>query len=554
MRVNLDNMDFGEEENFAQLLDASERNSTSGSLQIGKIIQIDQDRDLAMIALPYSKSESMLYLGEIRDEEGKLLFSVGDEIELYASGSDNRPNVSYTRAQREKKIRQKIEELQGNFQDKIVDAKVIRKNKGGYVMDYDGVDVFLPRRESAFKEGLKVEGKTYKVAITHISPQENTIIVSRKRFFDIDKSTRKEVVEKILASNGIYDAVVKKVTTFGIFTDIDGVEGLVHHTEISHRGMVNPQKNFKVGDHIKIKVLGYDEQKHRLSLSIKALSEDPWKEVEKELEVGYTIKVIVSNIEEYGAFVDLGNDIEGFLHVSEISWDKNIKHPNDYLQVGQELDVEIIEIDSKNRRLRVSLKKLTHKPFVAFTKAHKEGDVLKGKVVTLTDFGAFVNLGVVDGLLHNEDIAWDRGVKCKDVFKVGDEVEVKILKIDTQNERISLSKKLLSDSPAAGFAKIHHVDEIIEGVISEIKDFGIFIKVDNYEVLIKNEDIPQEMKESLKVGDSVKCVVFSIDERANRIRASIRRLQKQQEKEGLRAFNEASEQRMTLGDKVKNRI
>lgn len=554
MRVNLDNMDFGEEENFAQLLDASERNSTSGSLQIGKIIQIDQDRDLAMIALPYSKSESMLSLGEIRDEEGKLLFSVGDEIELYAIGSDNRPNVSYTRAQREKKIRQKIEELQGNFQDKIIDAKVIRKNKGGYVMDYDGVDVFLPRRESAFKEGLKVEGKTYKVAITHINPQENTIIVSRKRFFDIDKSTRKEVVEKILAGNGIYDAVVKKVTTFGIFTDIDGVEGLVHHTEISHRGMVNPQKNFKVGDHIKVKVLGYDEQKHRLSLSIKALSEDPWKEVEKELEVGYTIKVIVSNIEEYGAFVDLGNDIEGFLHISEISWDKNIKHPNDYLQVGQELDVEIIEIDSKNRRLRVSLKKLTHKPFVAFTKTHKEGDVLKGKVVTLTDFGAFVNLGAVDGLLHNEDIAWDRGVKCKDVFKVGDEVEVKILKIDTQNERISLSKKLLSDSPAAGFAKIHHVDEIIEGVISEMKDFGIFIKVDNYEVLIKNEDIPQDMKESLKVGDSVKCVVFSIDERANRIRASIRRLQKQQEKESLRAFNEASEQRMTLGDKVKNRI
>ena len=145
-------------------------------------------------------------------------------------------------------------------------------------------------------------------------------------------------------------------------------------------------------------------------------------------------------------------------------------------------------------------------------------------------------------------------MKCKDVFKVGDEVEVKILKIDTQNERISLSKKLLSDSPAAGFAKIHHVDEIIEGVISEMKDFGIFIKVDNYEVLIKNEDIPQDMKESLKVGDSVKCVVFSIDERANRIRASIRRLQKQQEKESLRAFNEASEQRMTLGDKVKNRI
>lgn len=554
MRVNLDNMDFGEEENFAQLLDAREKNTTSGSLQIGKIIQIDTDRDLAMIALPYSKLESMLSLSEIRGEDGNLLFNVGDEIELYTSGSDNRPYVSYTRAQRSKKIKQKIEELAGSYQDKVIEAKVLKRNKGGYVMDYDGADVFLPRRDSAFKEGAKVEGKTYKVAITHIDPQENSIIVSRKRFFDIDKSTKKEVVEKLLAGDRIYEGVVKKIASFGVFVDIENVEGLVHYTEISHRGVANPQKSFSLGQQIKVKILGYDEQKHRLSLSVKALSEDPWKEVEKELEVGYTIKVTVSNIEEYGAFVDLGNDIEGFLHISEISWDKNIKHPSDYLKVDQEIDVEIIEIDSKNRRLRVSLKKLTHKPFAAFAKEHKEGDVLKGKIVTITDFGAFVNIGAVDGLLHNEDISWDRGIKARDVLKVGDEVEVKILKIDVQNERISLSKKLLGDSPAAIFGKAHRIDEIVEGELSEIKDFGIFVRVDGNEVLIKNEDIPQEMKETLKVGDGVQCVIFSIDERANRIRASIKRLQKQQEKESLRAFNEASEQRMTLGDKIKNQM
>ncbi len=173
--MNLDNMDFGEEESFAQLLDASERNATSGSLQKGKIIQIDKDRDLAMIALPYSKSESTLSLSEIRDTEGNLLFNVGDEIEIYASGSDNRPYISYRRAQRSKKIKQKIEELEGNFQDKVIEAKVLKRNKGGYVMDYDGVDVFLPRRDSAFKEGVKVEGKTYKVAITHIKAQKKKL-------------------------------------------------------------------------------------------------------------------------------------------------------------------------------------------------------------------------------------------------------------------------------------------------------------------------------------------------------------------------------------------
>ena len=415
--------------------------------------------------------------------------------------------------------------------------------------------MFLPRRDCAFKEGAKVEGKTYRVAITNVDSQSNSIFVSRKRFFDLDKDNKKVVVAKLLEGERIYEGEVKKITPFGVFVEVEGVEGLIHYTEISHRGPVNPDKFFKVGDKIRVKVISYDEEKRRLALSYKALSEDPWKEVEKELEVGYTIKVVVSNIEEYGAFVDLGNEIEGFLHISEISWDKNIKHPSEHLKLNQELDVEIIEIDSKNRRLRVSLKKLLRKPFAGFLQERKEGDVLKGKIVTLTDFGAFVNLGAVDGLLHNEDAFWERGLKCKDNLKVGDEVEVKIIKIDSKNERISLSKKVLDDSPAKNFGQKYKVNDIVEGPITEIKDFGLFIDVDGVEVLIKNEDIPNAQKENLKVGDVLKCVLYNIDVHANRIRASVRNLQRQLEREDLRAFEaNQSEVRMTLGDKIKNRI
>lgn len=549
MRINLDNEDNGTEESFEELLKESE-NNTNGELQTGKIIQINDE--FAMIALPHSKVESRLPLSEIKDESGKILFKVGDEIEVFAE----RGRVSYQRAIRMKKTAQRIKELGNSIINKVIEAKVIQKNKGGFIMDYDGIDVFLPRRESAFKEGLKVEGKTYKVMVTKISEEKNSVIASRKKFFDFEKNNRKVVVERLLNGDRIAKARVNSTATFGVFVDIDNVEGLIHYTELSHKGPINPQKYFKVGDEVEVKILGYDEEKNRLTLSLKALMSDPWQEIGNTLEVGYAIKVVVTNIEEYGAFVDLGNDIEGFLHISEISWDKNIKHPADYLKIGQEIGVEIIEIDLANKRLRVSLKKLLHKPFTTFAKTHKENEIIKGKVVTLTDFGAFINLGIVDGLLHNEDAFWERGLRCKDTFKVGDEVEVKIIKIDSTNERISLSKRLLSDSPAKAFAKKHGVDSIVEGAITDIKDFGVFIEVDGVEVLIKNEDIPKEQIGSLKKGNSIKCAVYAVDERNNKIRASIKRLERAQNKENLKAFNQTNKesQTMTLGDKIKNKF
>lgn len=553
MRVNLDNDESnnGLEDgvDFGALLKEHE-NATSGEIQVGKIIQINDE--FAMIALPYSKVESRLPVSEIKDKNDNFLFKEGDEIEVYVE----RGRVSHQKAIRIKRTAQRIKEIGNEILNKVIEAKVIQKNKGGFVMDYDGIDVFLPRRESAFKEGFKVEGKSYKVMVTKISEEKNSIIVSRKKFFDFEKNNRKAVVERLLSGDKVVKARVNNTTTFGVFVDIDNVEGLIHYTELSHKGPVNPQKYFKVGDELEVKILGYDEGKKRLTLSLKALMSDPWQEIGNTLEVGYAIKVVVTNIEEYGAFVDLGNDIEGFLHISEISWDKNIKHPKDYLKIGQEIDVEIIEIDLVNKRLRVSLKKLLHKPFSAFAKAHKENETITGKIVTLADFGAFINLGTVDGLLHNEDAFWERGLRCKDTFKVGDEIEVKIVRIDSVNERISLSKRLLSDSPAKAFAKKHGIDSIVEGVVIDIKDFGVFIEVDGVEVLVKNEDIPKDQIENLKKGDTLKCAIYAIDERNNKVRASVKRLERVQNKENLKAFNQANKesQTMTLGDKIKNKF
>ncbi len=540
-------------EDFASMLEQYEKKESEKVLQ-GEIVSIENGQ--VIIAVPGEKKEGVIALSEIQDSQGNLLFKVGDSLPIVIMGKRNeQPLLSYKKAILREKIREYIKNLGKDYKDKIVEGVVTRKNKGGYIVEGEGVEFFMPKFAAVFKEGSKSEGRHIKACIINIKPEEDSIVISRKRLFEIENSVKKDVIENLLKQEGPLEGTIKKITSFGMFVDIEGVEGLVHYTEISHKGPVNPSKLYKEGDKVLVKILSYDKNKRRLALSIKDTIEDPWREVENELEVGDAIKVIVSNIEPYGVFVDLGNDIEGFLHISEISWNKNIQNPEEFLKTGQEIDVEVIEINTQERRLRVSLKKLLDKPFDQFTKKHKEGDILKGSVATLTDFGAFIKLDGIDGLLHNEDAYWNKNEKCKDLMKIGDEVEVKITRIDKEKERISLTRKGIIASPVEEFAKKYFEDEEIEGVVRDIKDFGVFIKLDeDMDALIRNEDLFPLKKEEIKIGDSIKGVISLIDRKNNKIRVSIRRLERQKERANLKNFNSNADDKMTLGDILKNQI
>ncbi|ETD25848.1 30S ribosomal protein S1 [Helicobacter canis] len=547
LKVLDDTEDNGE---FARMLAEREKQEELGQVKTGKVIAIHDNGLLVDVG---EKIEGFLGLAEVADESGKIPFNVGDEIVVFvSSGKGERPSVSHKKAIKLANVERKIKELGSDFKDKIVEGKIIRKNKGGYVLESDGVDYFMPRAAAALKDSAKNIGQRVKACIIDVRPDERSIIVSRKRFFEIDDAKQAEGVKKLLEEEGkVFEGVVKSITSFGMFVEVDGVKGLVHYTEISHKGPVNTAKLYKEDDRVSVKVVGYDEEKKRLSFSIKAVTQDPWQEVQKELKKGYTIKVVVSNIEAYGAFVDIGNDVEGFLHISELSWDKDIKHPSDILKVGDEIDVEVIEIDPANRRLRVSLKNLLEKPFDNFMKTYKLNDVVKGKVATLTDFGAFISLGQVDGLLHNEDAFWEKN-KCKDAFKVGQELEVRIVKIDSANQRISLSRRALEESPAEVFSKTHKVDDIVKGRVIDSKDFGVFIEIDGMDALIRNEDLYPLKKEEIEVGSEIEGVIVAIDKQNNRVRVSVKRLERQKQKEEIRAINSAD--KMTLGDKLKDKI
>ncbi len=549
----LEKIVIDENEDFASMFEQFEKKEKE-SVSQGEIVAIKNDQ--VIIAVSGEKKEGIISIDEIKDAQGKLLFKEGDSLPIVIIGKRNeQPIVSYKKAIRREKVRQYIKDLGEDYRDKVIEGIVTRRNKGGYVVESDGIEFFMPKFAAAFKEGSKVEGKKIKACIINVKPDEDSIVISRKRLFELENTVKKDAIENLLKQDGILQGKVKKITSFGMFIDVDGVEGLVHYTEISYKGPVNPSKLYKEEDIVPIKVLNYDKDKRRLALSIKATTDDPWKEIENELEVGDAIKVTVSNIEPYGVFVDLGNDIEGFLHISEISWNKNIQNPEEFLKTGQEIDVEVIEIDTKDRRLRVSLKKLLDKPFEQFAKKHREGEVLQGVVATLTDFGAFVKLDNIDGLLHNEDAYWNKNEKCKDLMKIGETIEVKIAKIDREKERISLTRKGLIASPVEEFAKKYSMDDAVVGTVRDIKDFGVFIKIDDeMDALIRNEDLPPLKKEEIKIGDKINGVISLIDVENNRIRVSVRRLERQKEKANLKSFNSSTNDKMTLGDIIKDQI
>ncbi|EQB35462.1 30S ribosomal protein S1 [Sulfurimonas hongkongensis] len=548
-----DNESFEEEENFAEMFAASEKQQETSRIVEGEIVEVQEDENRALVGVG-DKLEGIINLDEIRSKDGSLMFNTGDKIKVMVMGYYNeRPKISYKKVLELQKTIDFIDAHKEDFEDLVIEGVITKKNRGGYVVEADDVSFFMPRSLAAFKESDDVVGRKIKAQVIKVDAEENSIVVSRRKLFNEERKKKKEIIDKLMQDDIIVEGNIKKITSYGMFVDVGGVDGLVHYNEISYKGPVNPSKLYNEGDTVTVKAISYDKDKRHLSLSIKAVQPDPWAEVESELDEGDTITVTVSNIEAYGVFVDLGNDIEGFLHISEITWNKNVKNPNDYLSVGQEIDVEVIEINPKTHKLRVSLKRLLPKPFDEFVKNFREGDVVTGEVTSLTDFGAFVRVGSVEGLLHNQDISWDKNTKCRDVLKVGEEVEVKIAKINEEDQKISLNRKTLLESPIDKFATNHKVNTAIKGTIRDIKDFGVFVSLeDGVDALIRDEDLAPLVKEELEVGQEIEAAIAVIDTKRDRIRLSVKKLDYIKNQELLDEINDTASN--SLGDLIKDKF
>jgi len=541
--IEIEDVDFG-----AMLEESFKKADTKSDLVDGVVVKIVEEDNQAIIDVG-RKNEAFMSLDQIRDEDGTIMFEEGEAITVVITGfRGERPSVSYELAEKRAALAEFIEEYDDE-QEYVIEGIVTKKNKGGFVVDVSGLEFFMPRTLSYISYKVDPIGKKIKALIVKVDKEKGSVVVSRKELIEREKAETQEIVDKLLENKAVVLGVVKKITSYGMFVDVGGMDGLVHYSQISHKGPVNPSKYYKEGDEVNVIAIDYDKKKRHLSLSIKEANLDPWKDIDNTLRAGDTVSVTISNIEPYGAFVDLGEDLEAFLHVSEISWDKNVKHPKDYIEIGQVIDVEIIEIDKQQRRLRVSRKTLLPKPIDQFASANRMGDIITGTVSSVTDFGAFLKIGAVEGLLHNQEISWEKSDSAKELYKSGDEIEVKIIKIDRENGKVSLSKKALEESPVAAFAKSHKNGDIVEGTVKDKKDFGVFISLQpGVDALIRLDDLDPIKEDEIEKGQTIRAVISFIDAKNDRIRVSVRRLERQEEREALEKVNAEQDNSMTLGD------
>ena len=544
-----------EDVDFKAMLEESFKKSDSNSdLVDGVIVRIDEDDNQVVVDIG-RKNEAFMSFDQIRDEDGNIMFEVGETISVVITGfRGERASISYELAEKRAALAEFIEEYDED-EEYVIEGIITKKNKGGFVVDVSGLEFFMPKTLSYISPKINPIGKKVKALIVKVDKEKGSVIVSRKELIEREKAETQEIVDKLLENNAVVRGVIKKITSYGMFVDVGGMDGLVHYSQISHKGPVNPSKYYKEGDEVNVIAIDYDKKKRHLSLSIKDATIDPWKDIDNTLRAGDTVNVTVSNIEPYGVFVDLGEDLEAFLHVSEISWDKNVKHPKDYIKIGDEIDVEIIEIDKAQRRLRVSRKTLLPKPIDQFASANKVGDIIRGKISSITEFGAFVKIGAIEGLLHNQEISWDKSKNAKNSLKKGEEVTVKIIKIDRENGKVSLSKKVLEESPITIFAKNHKNGDIVEGKVKDKKDFGIFISLeDGVDALLRLDDLGPLKFDDIEKGQTIRAVISFIDAKNDRIRVSVRRLARQEEREALEQLNKEQDDSMTLGDVFKAQL
>ena len=541
--IEIEDVDFG-----AMLEESFKKTDSKSDLVDGTIVKIIEEDNQVVIDIG-RKNEALMPLDQIRDEDGEIFFKEGETIQVVITGQrGERPNVSYELAEQRAALAEFIEEYDDE-QEYVIEGTITKKNKGGFVVDVSGLEFFMPRTLSYISYKVDPIGKQIKALIVKVDKDKNSVVVSRKALIEREKAETQEIVDRLLDNKAVVVGTIKKITSYGMFVDVGGMDGLVHYSQISHKGPVNPSKYYKEGDEVNVIAMEYDKKKRHLSLSIKEANLDPWKNIDNTLRAGDTVSVTVSNIEPYGAFVDLGEDLEAFLHVSELSWEKNVKHPQDHIEIDQVIDVQIIEIDKQQRRLRVSRKTLLPKPIDKFASANRVGDIITGTVSSVTDFGAFLKIGAVEGLLHNQELSWEKSEPAKALYKSGDEIEVKIIKIDREEGKVSLSIKAMQESPVAAYAKDHKLGDIVEGTVKDKKDFGIFVSIEpGVDALLRLDDLHPLKEEEIEKGQEIRAVISFLDAKSDRIRISVRRLERQEEREALDKLNAEQDDSMTLGD------
>ncbi len=531
---NASEVDFG-----AMLREYEQDQSTfrKGDVVTGKVVGFTES---GMMVDFGHKSEGIVDIAEVKTPEGGYKVKEGDEIQVVIrniDSSDNPPILSYSEAVQ----RLAWEKIKSASRKKeTVTCRVLERVKGGLKVDLEGVEAFLPASQIDVKPVGNLEkfvGQELEVKILRYSQKKNNIVVSRKVIVEeIVKKQREEFFSQV-KEGYVVEGIVKSLVDYGAFVDIGGVDGLLHVTEMAWEKVESPSKLFKVGDKIQVKILKINRKKDKVSLGYKQLLPDPWDIVPETYTVGSVVKGKVISITDYGAFVELEPGVEGLVHVSEMSWSKRTRHPKKIVNIGQEVDVQVVSVDPKERRISLSMKALLPNPWEAVEDKYPIGSVVKAVVRKLTEFGAFVEVDDgIEGLVHISEISWKKIKHPKDVLKKKQEIEAQVIRIDHDKKRLALSIKALQPSAWELFTREHHTGDIVRGKITRFANFGVFVQLaDDLEGLCHISELAEEKVDSpdkvVKIGDELDFRILHIDYATERIRLSHRAVASKEEEE-----------------------
>ena len=552
-------------ESFAELFEQSLKSTkiAPGGLIVGEVMRVENDFVVVDVGL---KSEGIIPLEQFKDSQGELTIKVGDRIDVVLEYMEN--GHGETQLSREKAQRARAwDELDKAFEaQSIVKGVITEKVKGGFTVLVDSVRAFLPGslvdvrpvRDSTYLEGKELEFKVIK-----LDRKRNNVVVSRRAVVETEMSAERDSLLSNLQEGQIIKGVVKNLTDYGAFVDLGGVDGLLHITDIAWKRVKHPSEVLKIGDEIEAKVLRFDRERNRVSLGLKQLGDDPWVDLARRYPEGTRLFGKVTNLTDYGAFVEIEPGVEGLVHVSEMDWTNKNIHPTKVMQLGDEVEVMVLDIDTERRRISLGVKQCQPNPWEEFAANHNKGDKVSGQIKSITDFGVFVGLeNGIDGLIHLSDLSWNQpGEEAVRNFKKGDQLEATILAIDPERERISLGIKQMEGDPFSNFVAGHGKGSIVKGKITSVDAKGAVVNLGGPEIegYLRASELSRERVEDarslLKEGDEVEAKITTIDRKNRKISLSIKAKDMEEETEAVQEYSrKPGSVGSLLGDKLKEKL
>ena len=550
-------------ESFAELFEESLKtlDMQPGAIITGIVVDIDGDWVTVHAGL---KSEGVIPVEQFYNEQGELTISVGDEVHVALDAVED--GFGETKLSREKAKRAECWiVLEAAFAaEEVVKGVINGKVKGGFTVDVNGIRAFLPGSlvdVRPVRDTTHLEGKELEFKVIKLDQKRNNVVVSRRSVLEAENSAEREALLESLQEGQQVKGIVKNLTDYGAFVDLGGVDGLLHITDMAWKRIKHPSEIVNVGDEIDVKVLKFDRERNRVSLGLKQLGEDPWVAIKARYPENTRVVARVTNLTDYGCFAELEEGVEGLVHVSEMDWTNKNIHPSKVVQVGDEVEVMILDIDEERRRISLGIKQCQQNPWDAFGSQFTKGDKISGAIKSITDFGIFIGLdGNIDGLVHLSDISWNEsGEDAVRKFKKGDEIETVILSIDPERERISLGIKQLEEDPFSDYVAVNDRGSIVTGVVKEVDAKAAIITLaDEVEGVLKASEISRDRVEDarnvLKEGEEVEVKVISVDRKNRSLSLSIKAKDMEDEKEAVKALREKESEAAapaTIGDLIK---